>query len=131
MYGLAMEERSSRLLRQGDSGVAMITRKELDSTVQHIPEDVRAKFISLALELRRQGWQRYSADAILHRIRWHFHVERGQRDFKCNDHWTSTLARWAMATQPSLGPDFFETRELRKLMVDDIDQVMEEESYNR
>ena len=65
----------------------------------------------LGAELLARGWEHYSADAILHRIRWHFHVERGNREFKCNDHWTSQLARWWLKRHPQY-PDFFELRAL-------------------
>lgn len=75
-----------------------------------IPEAVCLKFEILALEIRERGFRRYSADAILHRIRWHMHVERGDREFKCNDHWTAPLARWFMNRNPKAGK-FFELRE--------------------
>jgi hypothetical protein len=74
-----------------------------------VPVDVCNKFLSLALTAKRSGLRRYSSDAILHRIRWFEHVERGNREFKCNDHWTAPLSRWAMQTEPSL-EGFFETR---------------------
>ena len=84
-----------------------------------VPEDVAAMFESLALELYKKGWRRYSSDAILHRIRWHMHVERGNREFKCNDHWTSVLSRWFLLRHPILqtsykGKPFFELREIRE-----------------
>jgi hypothetical protein len=74
-----------------------------------IPPDVCALFEKLALELINDGWVHYSSDAILHRIRWHFQVERGVRDFKCNDHWTAPLARWFLSCHPQY-PEFFELR---------------------
>jgi len=80
--------------------------------VSGIPADVLALFDKLALHLVAQGYARYSADAILHRIRWHFQIERGVRDFKCNDHWTARLSRWFMERHPELD-GFFETRVAR------------------
>lgn len=77
-----------------------------------IPDEVYQKFEELSLHLIRQGWRTYSSDAILHRIRWHMRVERGQRDFKCNNNWTAPLARWFMAKHPQ-HVGFFETRERR------------------
>lgn len=79
---------------------------------EEIPAEVSALFEQEALKVRQAGFERYSADAILHRIRWHFQVEQGQREFKCNDHWTAPLARWFLAKHPEL-PGFFETRERR------------------
>lgn len=74
-----------------------------------IPSDVATLFERLALQVAKAGHERYSADAILHRIRWHMHIERGNREFKCNDHWTSQLSRWFLAKHPEM-PKFFETR---------------------
>ncbi len=78
-----------------------------------IPQEIMDLFEGYALELIDAGWTRYSSDAILHRIRWHMHVEEGNREFKCNDHWTSVLSRWFMAMYPQ-HEGFFETREHRK-----------------
>lgn len=74
-----------------------------------IPPKVFDLFEQLALKVKHQGIPRYSADAILHRIRWHFQIERGERDFKCNNNWTPELARWFLDRHPTLN-GFFETR---------------------
>lgn len=74
-----------------------------------VPLDVVHLFEKLALQLWEQGREHYSARAILHRIRWHFDVDMGDRDFKCNNNWTPALARWFMAKHPECG-DFFRTR---------------------
>lgn len=80
-----------------------------------IPSEVASLFERLALSVAEKGHTRYSADAILHRIRWHFNIERGDREFKCNDHWTSQLSRWFLARHPRLKEQkFFELREKRK-----------------
>jgi hypothetical protein len=75
-----------------------------------VPADVATKFESFALEIADKGFKRYSADAIGHRIRWHEHVERGNRTFKINDHWIKPMAAWFLARHPEL-PGFFELRE--------------------
>ena len=80
---------------------------------EDVPSEVAVLFEQLALQVAQAGHSRYSSDAILHRIRWHMHIERGDREFKCNDHWTSQLSRWFLAKHPEL-PKFFETRECRK-----------------
>lgn len=77
-----------------------------------IPPDIVTKFEQYALEVHRRGFKRYSADALLHRIRWHAHIERGDRDFKANNNWTAQLARDLMNKRPELR-GFFETRERR------------------
>lgn len=43
-------------------------------------------------------------------MRWHQHIERGNREFVCNNNWTAPLARWFMAKHPK-HDGFFETRE--------------------
>ena len=53
---------------------------------------------------------RYSADAILHRCRWHWQVERGDRGFKINNNWSAPLARWFLKIHPEAA-GFFELRE--------------------
>jgi hypothetical protein len=76
-----------------------------------IPDDVKSLFEKFASETIGRGYGRYSADAILHRIRWTMQIERGLRDYKCNDHWTSALARWFMDKHPEHS-GFFELRKL-------------------
>lgn len=78
---------------------------------QKRPEVYRL-FQELADTLRSRGRSRYSADAILHRIRWHYHVERSDGDFKINDHFSSRYARLLMRNRPEYN-GFFETRRLR------------------
>ena len=82
-----------------------------------VPREVSALFEMLALEVISKGWDQYSARAILHRIRWHKHIERGDREFKCNNNWTPTLARWFMRKYPRYD-GFFETRIATLRLVD-------------
>jgi len=79
----------------------------------NVPRDVAALFEQLALGLIRDGWERYSARAILHRIRWHMSVEKKDREFKANNNWTPELSRWFMKKYPAYGA-FFELRERKK-----------------
>jgi hypothetical protein len=75
-----------------------------------VPRDVCELFETLALRLRVRGFRRYSARAILHQIRWHHHVDRGDRGFKANNNWTPGMARWFMERHPEMD-GFFELRE--------------------
>lgn len=84
----------------------------LPSMPDDIPSDVCQLFEKLALEIARRGYERYSADAILHRIRWEYQIERGNREFVLNDHWTAPLARWFLKAHPEL-PKFFALRRSR------------------
>lgn len=77
-----------------------------------VPSDVALLFEKLALQLWERGRRRFSADAILHRIRWEFTVER-DGEWKCNNNHTSVLARWFQTKHPDKA-EFFETREKRK-----------------
>lgn len=74
-----------------------------------IPLEVCQLFERFALEVADRGFARYSADALLHRIRWHEHIDRGNREFKINDHFSAPLARWFLSRHPEL-PKFFELR---------------------
>jgi hypothetical protein len=77
-----------------------------------VPQDVAELFESLAVSVARRGFTRYSARAVLHRIRWEYNIERGDRDFKANNNWSAGLSRWFMERHPEY-PKFFETRERR------------------
>jgi hypothetical protein len=74
-----------------------------------IPPAICDQFEQLALAIRSQGWKRYSADALLHRIRFHWQIERGDRGFKADNNWTAPLARWFLARHPD-AKGFFELR---------------------
>ena len=74
-----------------------------------VPPEVCSLFEELTLKLFAAGWKQYSARAVLHRIRWHHHVERGDRTFKANNNWTPALSRWVMRRHPEIG-EFYETR---------------------
>lgn len=77
--------------------------------IDDVPLEVRGHFERLALEVAARGFTHYSSDAILHRIRWHYHVEKGDREFTCNNNWTAPLARWFIARHPDMAK-FFELR---------------------
>lgn len=79
------------------------------SPVVGVPAEVCALFSEIALKIIAQGWSHYSARAILHRIRWHMHIEKGDRSFKCNNNWTPRLSRWWLQAHPEHA-GFFETR---------------------
>ena len=77
--------------------------------------DVYERFVAMALDLRRRGIKRYSSDALLHVLRWERLTSSEKADgsaFRLSDHWSSRLARKAMAEYGEL-KDFFETRQLR------------------
>lgn len=86
-------------------------RPRLDTLMPDgIPIEVCVLFERLALQVSRNGYERYSSDAILHRIRWELQIEKGDREFKANNNWTAPLARWFLANHPDM-PKFFETRQ--------------------
>jgi hypothetical protein len=83
-----------------------------------VPQDVCLLFEKLSLEVAAMGFERYSARAVLHRIRWHHQIERGERGFKANNNWTPAMSRWFMKRNPRLD-GFFELRE-RTEIEDDV-----------
>ena len=80
-----------------------------DYDISAIPDAVVHLFEHLTFKAIDAGRKHYSADFILHRIRWHHQIERGEESFKCNNDWTAHLARWFMAVHPEHG-GFFELR---------------------
>lgn len=75
-----------------------------------VPVEVCRLFEKLALDLLNDGFERFSAEAILHQIRWSNLVVRGDRAFKANNNWAALLARWFISRNPSASK-FFELRE--------------------
>jgi hypothetical protein len=74
--------------------------------------EVWSLFKQYAYQVRSTGRKRFSADAILHRIRWYHYVEQGDESFKINDDYSSRYARKLIAEDPTFA-GFFETRRLR------------------
>jgi hypothetical protein len=95
-----------------------------------IPIEVCDLFVKLAREAKAAHFRRFSADMILHRIRWYFTIEAKRTGFKANNNWTSTLARWAMKAAPDL-EGFFETRVLKSQQVKTITQESWHEPTHR
>ena len=75
-----------------------------------VPPDVCHLFEKVALEAHDAGLKRYSARAILHRLRWFYHVENGDAEFRINNKHSAPLARRFIARHPDMA-DFFELRE--------------------
>jgi len=66
-----------------------------------------------ALQAKQTGHQKYSIDAIMHRVRWHLNIETKDPDgFKINNNYSSRYARLIMKNEPSL-KDFFFIRKMR------------------
>lgn len=88
---------------------------QLEASPAGVPRDIAELFEKIALQLVDEGFQRFSADAILHQIRWTHRIEWISGEWKCNDHWTSALARWFLARHPRLrAQKFFELRSTRQ-----------------
>lgn len=79
-----------------------------------IPERVVGLFEKMALHIAGElKYKRYSARAIIDRIRWHEEIEKGNHAFKCGNNYTPDLARWFMRAHPEHA-GFFVTRALFK-----------------
>jgi hypothetical protein len=69
--------------------------------------------VKFAREARNGRRKRYSIDAIVHRVRWHYDIEINRIDeFKINNNFTSRYARLIMQQEKDLA-GFFEVRILR------------------
>ena len=73
--------------------------------------DVCKAFVSYTFELIGNGMTHYSADGVLHRVRWHMHTsaKRGVTHPKINNNFAAFYARKFVTTYPSCA-DFFELR---------------------
>lgn len=70
-------------------------------------------FTKFAKEVRSTGRTRYSADAIIQRVRWHCNFEvHSDGEFRIDDHHTAYFARLLIATDLSF-KGFFQTKTLR------------------
>ena len=69
-------------------------------------------FVSLSLQLQRNGRQHFGAKAIVERMRWEYAIQTQGSDFKFDNNFTSRLARAAVGRRPEL-ESLFEFRELR------------------
>jgi len=71
-------------------------------------------FCQFSREAKRAGLSRYSARAIVHRIRWECSVQRHTGDsFRINDHFAGHYARKLIAADPAQWGGFFELREIK------------------
>lgn len=74
---------------------------------------VYKKLVNLARQVKAAGFDHYSMDALAHRLRWHYDVEKkAEEPFKFNDHYTAFYARLIMAREPDLS-NLFELRKQR------------------
>jgi len=111
-------ESSDRMTQEHDP---MTLFDHLPRTIQQRFEDwlaahpgVMEEFVRIARTLKsRDGHDRYSSDGILHILRWEGLVQRADGEkFRCNNVFSSRLARLAMQQHPDLA-GFFETRSLK------------------
>ncbi len=76
--------------------------------------EIYQQFVRWALQLRQRGFRRYSADAIMHVIRFHTHLsQKPGEDFKISNDLVSRYARQAVMEYPEQLTGFFQLRELK------------------
>lgn len=68
-------------------------------------------FLALARQMRAAGKRRYSAWAVVNRIRWDYDIRTTGDEFKIRNDFIAMLARHAIARDPSL-EEFFELRQM-------------------
>jgi hypothetical protein len=71
--------------------------------------DVWRLFERFTLELIRRGFEHYSSDAVLHRVRWETAVSAKDGTFKIDNNWTPYFARKFHSHYPQYA-GFFRTR---------------------
>ena len=59
-------------------------------------------FVKYTMELVNRGRTRYSADAIMHRVRWETNVVTNDESFKINNNHVAFYARMFMKDYPEL-----------------------------
>jgi hypothetical protein len=75
--------------------------------------EVYRYLVELAFSAYNIGHRHYGIRTLWERMRWHFYVERDEREeYKLNDHYTSRYVRKIIAEYPEL-EEFFEIRTLR------------------
>jgi hypothetical protein len=68
-------------------------------------------FVRFTLDVIRRGFEHYSADAILHRVRWHTDVEAmTDEGFKINNNYSACYSRRFHSTYPEYA-GFFRERD--------------------
>lgn len=70
-------------------------------------------FIRFSREVKSRGHARYSAYAVMHRIRWFVAIETTAEDFKINNNWGPFYARKLMREYPAEFEGFFELRQMK------------------
>jgi hypothetical protein len=74
--------------------------------------DIFDLFTQYAKEIRAAGFERYSANAIFERIRWHKDIQTSGDRFKMNNNYRAFYARKLMKEDPSF-QGFFAIRTQR------------------
>jgi len=77
--------------------------------------DVYALFVKYAREVQTVGFTRYSAWAIMNRIRWHHDVNTPMKgEFKISNDYIAWYARKAISDYPEQFIGFFKTKKLSR-----------------
>lgn len=94
-------------------GGAPVTRwqREFEAYDREHPE-VYTELVHLCNQLKSRGITKYGFSTLVHQLRWHFHVERGNAEFKLNQNYSPYYAR-KLANEYEQFRDLFEFRRLR------------------
>lgn len=88
-----------------------------DKFLEWLPKNLHifADFCSRAKQLKKAGYKRYSADGIMHAIRFETALRSKPEElYKINNDYTAYLSRLAMLAYQELN-GFFETRETKAI----------------
>jgi hypothetical protein len=93
----------------------MSTVQEKFQLYHNANPDVYKLFLEYASEMKRVGFSRYSAWAIMNRIRWHHDVNKQRIGrFKISNDYIAWYARKAMADCPAQFRSFFKIKQLSR-----------------
>lgn len=73
--------------------------------------EIYGLFVRFAVQAHRNGYRRFSANAIFERIRWELAIEKKDDGFKMNNNYRAFYARKLMAENPESFAGFFQIRE--------------------
>lgn len=106
---LSIRELRARFIAEGADAISIDIFFEV--AMKRI--DIWKEFERLALIVWETGRRRYSAQTIMHVIRWDSEIERGQGEFDINNNWIAYYSRMFMMQYPE-AEGFFETRNFKE-----------------
>ena len=106
---LSIGEIRERFMAEGADPIAV----DIFFEVAKARIDIWREFERLALRVWETGRRKYSAQTIMHVIRWNSDIERGQEEFDINNNYIAYYSRMLMYQYPE-AVGFFEIRSFKE-----------------